>query len=117
MREDEKRVLRALERKYKQPFEECQLDCGTREDGQTSVKKFDAVSMDKKIIAMVKNYSAKNMQGNRTRLARVMHDIVLLLQADGQTRLMYLSPEFYAWFKSAHDAPVPRGIEIKKIPQ
>ena len=117
MREDEKRVLRALEREYKQPFGERQLDCGTREDGQPSVKKFDAVSTDKKIIAMVKNYSAENMQGNRTRLARVMHDMVLLVQADVQTRLMYLSPEFYAWFKSTYDAPVPRGIEIRKIPR
>ena len=65
---------------------------------------------------MVKNYSAENLIGNRTRLARVMHDMVLLSEAKAEIRLMYLSKEFREWFETAPDAAVPSGIEIRTIP-
>ena len=116
MRKDERRVLRALKREFGQHFEEMKVDCGIRADGVPARKKFDAVSENRDIIAMVKNYSAKNLNGNKTRLARVMHDMVLLSQAKTKLRFMYLSKEFYDWFETAKDAPVPSGIEIRIIP-
>ncbi|MCI0809009.1 MAG: hypothetical protein J4N63_07635 [Chloroflexi bacterium] len=116
MRDDERRVLRSLKRKYRQNFKEEELDCGVRADGVPVRKKFDAVSENRDIIAMVKNYSAENLIGNRTRLARVMHDMVLLSEAKAEIRLMYLSKEFREWFETAPDAAVPSGIEIRTIP-
>ena len=116
MRKDERLVLRALKREFGQHFEEMKVDCGIRADGVPARKKFDAVSENRDIIAMVKNYSAENLIGNRTRLARVMHDMVLLSEAKAEIRLMYLSKEFREWFETAPDAAVPSGIEIRTIP-
>ena len=116
MRDDERRVLRALDREYGPTFKELKLVCGVRADGVPARKKFDAVSERRDIVAMIKNYSAKNLIGNRTRLARVMHDMVLLSEAKAEIRLMYLSKEFREWFETAPDAAVPSGIEIRTIP-
>ena len=113
----EDRVRSHLQSEFKQTFTEKQLAAGVRLCGEVTLKRFDAVSEDNKIVAMVKDYSATNLNGNRTRLARVLQDMVYLYLAEGPCKFMYLSPSFYDWFKTVKDGSVLPGIEVRCIPR
>ena len=115
-RDAEQRVLRTLEKEFRQPFSETPLQFGTRLNGTPATKKFDAVSKDHRVVAMVKDYSATNMQGNRTRLARVSHDLLVLHSVDAKSKFMYLSKPFYDWFRDASDAVVPDDVSVRTLP-
>ena len=112
----EKCVCRTLDAEFGKKFSGQKLRVGRQADGTPGTKAFDAVSEDGRIIAMVKDYSAENLVGNRTRLARVSHDLLLLHLAKADTKFMYLSKPFYAWFETPIDAVVPPDVEVRCIP-
>ena len=112
----EQRVKSALEREFKQPFNEERLLAGKKLDGTAAYKKFDAVSSNGKIVAMVKDYSAGNEQGNQTRHARVMHDLYYLSLVSADKKLMFLSKQYYEWFVEQNDAAIAPGIELRVLP-
>ena len=114
--EGELRVREALRAEFGQEFLEKRLRTGVNAGGMAAFKKFDAVSADETVIAMVKEYSAVNVVGNRTRLARVMYDLICLHEADADVKFMYLSAAFLRWFKETHDAVVPQDVEVRQIP-
>ena len=108
-------VRAELKDKFGQPFSERQLPIGFNAQREEAFKKFDAVSDDGKIIAMVKDLSSGNERGNQTRLARVMWDLLLLHMAEADHKFMYLSHSFFQWFKGQSDAAVPRDVEVRLI--
>jgi hypothetical protein len=112
----EGRVREALEREFGQAFQKRTLQVGQTIDGNPAHKEFDAVSSDCKIIAMVKDYTAKNIAGNQTRHARVIRDLYYLPLARAERRFMYLSQEFLGWFRQQNDAVVPPNVEVRRIP-
>ena len=114
-RDAERRVRRMLQEEFRQPFSEAKLKFGTTLNGTRAAKRFDAVSEDQQIVAMVKDYSATNMQGNRTRLARVSHDLLLLHSVDAKRRFMFLSKPFYDWFRDTPDAVVPDDVCVRTL--
>jgi hypothetical protein len=89
---------------------------GQTVDGSPAYKRFDAVSLDSKIVAMVKDYSARNEAGNQTRHARAIRDLYYLCLVQADRRFMYLSREFLEWFERQKDAPVPPNVEIRIVP-
>ena len=113
MSKSEQRVRLLLGEEFGKYFTERKLPIRLNLDGEAAFKKFDAVSEDGKVVAMVKDYSARNKVGNRTRLARVMQDLVSLHQVKTDRKFMYLSSEFLAWFRKTGDAVVPNGIEVR----
>ena len=113
----EDQVRAHLQSEFKQTFTEKKLEVGHRVKGEAAYKRFDAVSDDGKIVAMVKDYSATNLNGNRTRLARVLQDMVYLHLAEASRKFMYLSPAFFDWFSKVGDGSVIPGIEVRCIPQ
>ena len=115
MVESEQSVRTELKETFRQAFSERQLPIGFNAEGGEAFKKFDAVSVDGKIIAMVKDLSAGNVEGNQTRLARVMWDLLLLHMAQADHKFMYLSDSFFEWFKGKKDAAVPRDVEVRVI--
>jgi hypothetical protein len=110
------RVREALKREFGQTFRERILQVGHKIDGRPAYKKFDAVSSDSKIVAMVKDYSAENVAGNQTRHARVIRDLFYLHFAQAEQRFMYLSPEFLQWFGQQNDAVALPDVGIRVIP-
>jgi len=115
----EKRVRRWLEAEFGKEFSEQQLDAGQRLGGTPGKKKFDAVSDSGQIVAMVKDYPAKsvrNLQGNRTRLVRVSHDLLLLHLVQADHKFMFLSAPFLQWFETTKDAVVPSDVKVRRIP-
>lgn len=112
----EGRVRAALSKEFDVPFREAQLSVGTAIDGEPALKKFDAVAQHKRIIAMVKEYSAENLNGNQTRHARVMRDLYYLSLAQAERRFIYLSGSFYKWLAMQRDASIAPGIEVRLIP-
>ena len=114
----EVRVRTALEKEFDNDFNGEKLKVGKKLNGKDSLKRFDAVSKDQQTVEMVKNYSAHNKAGNRTRLARVLQDMVYLYLSEPKRKFMYLSPEFYDWMeKEANDGSVLPGIKVRPIPQ
>ncbi len=116
----EQRVISALEREFGQRFEEIGLSAGKRFDGSPAHKKFDAVSADLKVVAMVKECvgdSVKNEAGNQTRKDRVNSDMHYLSLVNADKKLMYLSPDYHRWFVCQNDAAIPPGIELREIPK
>ena len=112
------RVRAALKKEFNQVFTGEKLKVGEKLNDKDSFKRFDAVSKDQKTVAMVKNYSAHNKAGNRTRLARVLQDMVYLYLSEPKHKFMYLSPEFYDWMENqTNDGSVLPGIEVRPIPQ
>ena len=117
-KESENAVRSLLYREFDQSFEERELEVGEKVNGETAKKKFDAVSKDGAIIAMVKDYSAINLNGNRTRLARVLQDMVYLhLAPNADHKYLFLSPAFYEWFAEVRDGSVIPGVEVRCIPR
>jgi hypothetical protein len=112
----EGRVRAALSKEFGVAFKEEALQVGIAIDGEPALKKFDAVTQHKRIIAMVKEYSAENLNGNQTRHARVMRDLYYLSLAQADRRFMYLSAPFYEWLATQPDAAIARGIEVRLIP-
>ena len=64
---------------------------------------------------MVKDYSVANKVGNRTRLARVMQDLLYLHLVKAGRRFMYLLSPFFAWFQKERDASVLLESEVRTI--
>lgn len=112
----EDNVRRALQREFGQPFEARKLQVGSNVSGDPAYKRFDAVSQDGGIVAMVKNYSASNIEGNRTRHARIMRDLYYLSLAEARRKFLYLSTDFHKWFTERRDAAIAPGIELRIIP-
>ena len=112
----EDNVRGALQREFGQPFEARKLQVGFRLSGDPAYKRFDAVSQDGGIIAMVKNYSARNVEGNQTRHARVVRDLYYLSLAEAKSKFLYLSTDFYDWFTEQRDAAIAPAIELRIIP-
>lgn len=110
----EARVRAVLSKEFDDTFEEEVLQVGIALDKKPALKKFDAVARHKKIIAMVKDYSAKNLRGNQTRHARVMRDLYYLSLAQAEQRFMYLAAPFYEWLATQRDAAISPGIEVYK---
>ena len=116
----EQRVISALEREFGQRFQELKLSAGKRFDGSVADKRFDAVSEDRKVVAMVKECkgdSVKNETGNQTRKVKVNSDIHYLSLVNADKNLMYLSPDYHRWFVRQNDAAIPPEIELRKIPK
>jgi len=113
----EDNVRAALLREFGQPFEERQLQVGFKLGGDPAYKWFDAVSRDGRIVAMVKNYSARNLQGNQTRHARVMRDLYYLSLVEAKSKFLYLSADFHKWFTEQRDASIASAIELRIIPR
>ena len=116
----EQRVRFALEGEFRQRFQKIKLSAGKRFDGSAAHKKFDAVSVDRKVVAMVKKCvgdSFKNENGNQTRKVRVNSDMHYLSLVNADRKLMYLSPDYHRWFVRQNDAAIPPGIELRKIPK
>lgn len=111
------RVQTALQKEFGVTFVERAVELGITIGGQNARKKFDAVSPDGKIIAMVKDFSARNLAGNQTRHARVIRDLYFLSLVSAQHKFMYLSPAFVDWFKTQLDAVVAKDIEVRAIPE
>jgi hypothetical protein len=111
----EARVQAALAEEFGQLFAEIRLQVGSKLDGQPAYKYFDAVSQDKNIVTMVKDYSAENVAGNQTRHARVMRDLYYLSLVKARRRYLYLSKDFYQWFIRQEDASIASGIEVRTI--
>ena len=105
MVESELSVRAQLKDKFGQAFRERRLPIGFNAEGGEAFKKFDAVSVDGKIIAMVKDLSAGNEVGNQTRLARVMWDLLLLHMAQADHKFMYLSDSFFECSKGRRTQP------------
>jgi hypothetical protein len=112
----EDNVRGALQREFGQPFEARKLQVGFNLGGDPAYKRFDAVSQDSEIVAMVKDYSAHNVAGNQTRHARVMRDLYYLSLAEARRKFLYLSTDFYKWFTEQRDAAIAPGIELRIIP-
>ena len=112
----EHKVQVALAKEFGQPFAARTLQVGLKLNREPAYKEFDAVSLDGKVVAMVKDYSAQNLQGNQTRHARVMRDLYYLSLVKAEKRFMYLSAEFYEWFATQQDASIPYGLEVRIIP-
>lgn len=112
----EGRVRAELSKEFGVPFKETTLQVGIAIDGKPALKRFDAVAEHKKVIGMVKDYSAKNISGNQTRHARVMRDLYYLSWAQAERRFMYLSAPFYEWLERQRDAAIAPGIEVRLIP-
>ena len=117
MKKAEEKVISALKREFRQQFKEDKLSAGIRYDGSAAYKKFDAVSEDRKVVAMVKEYSSNNANGNQTRKVRVNSDIHYLSLVKANKKLMYLSPDYHTWFIMQNDAAIPKGIELRTIPK
>lgn len=113
----EKRVRAALTEEFCMPFREKRLETGRTISGEPAFKKFDAVSSNSKIIAMVKDLSAENRAGNKTRHARVIRDLYYLALAHAEKRFMYLSPVFYEWLRMQKDVPIPQNVAVRLIPE
>ncbi len=109
-------VQTALAEEFGQLFAETRLQVGYKLDGQPAYKYFDAVSQDKNIVAMVKDYSAENVEGNQTRHARVMRDLYYLSLLKARRRYLYLSKDFYQWFNQQKDVSIASGVEVRTIP-
>ena len=116
MENRENEVRLHLEKEWDQRFSEKRLPVGLRADGEVAFKRFDAVSEDGRVVAMVKDYSAINKVGNRTRLAWVMQDLLYLHLVEADGKLMYISSPFFAWFKQEGDAAVPPDVSVHQIP-
>lgn len=116
----EQRIISALKKEFGQQFQETVLSAGKRFDGSAAHKKFDAVSVDRKVVAMVKECvgdSVKNKDGNQTRKVRVNSDMHYLSLVNADKKLMYLSPDYHRWFICQNDAAIPPGIELREIPK
>jgi len=109
-------VRQALSNEFGVPFREKGVHLGTTLVGTKGYKRFDAVSPDQKIIAMVKEFPAGKEEGNQTRKARVMQDLYLLSLIPAERRFMYLLASFYEWLKRRPDAVIVSGIEVRVIP-
>lgn len=115
-RDAERLVRKALTSEFQTDFSEKRMPLGKTLSGEDAQKRFDAVSENCEIVVMVKDYSAANKTGNRTRLARVSHDLLLLHTVDANYKFMYLSKPFYEWFKDIYDAVVPNDVVVRTIP-
>lgn len=111
----ESEVREALKIEFGTDFLQRKLQVGLALDAKPALKKFDAVSADGKIIAMVKNYTAENQNGNQTRHARVMRDLYFLCLFPAERKFMYLSESFYHWLSKQRDAAIAPGIEVRVI--
>ena len=116
MRSAEAKVRQLLSREFKGRFKETRLQIGKNIKGKPAFKKFDAVSNNKRIVAIVKDYSADNIRGNQTRHARVVRDLYYLSLVKAERKFMYLSRDYYEWFKQQRDAAIAPGIEVRVIP-
>jgi hypothetical protein len=114
--DSETRVQKLLETEFGTPFSKKTLPVGWTIHSKPASKEFDAVSEDNRVIAMVKDYTAKNLAGNQTRHARVARDLYFLSQAQAQRRFLFLSKDYYKWFSKQGDAAIAPGIEVRIIP-
>lgn len=111
------RVRRSLSEEFGIPFIKMQLQVGIAIDGKPALKEFDAVSKDQMVIAMVKDFTAKNERGNQTRHARVMRDLYYLSLCEARQRFLYLSPSYYIWLKTQRDSAIAANIKVRLIPE
>ena len=74
----EVQVQLVLSREFGSRFTKMELVVGKTMSGISALKEFDAVSQDGTVVAMVKDYLARNEQGNQTRHARVLRDLYYL---------------------------------------
>ncbi len=114
----EEKVKKILEREFKTTFErnKC-ITVGKNSDGELKIHKFDLVSMDKKIVAEVKNYKFEKRAYNSTRKWRILGDCFYLGKTRGfKRRLMVLTnKKLYTQFKSDMEGLLDPKIEIRYI--
>ena len=115
----ENQVLAALQREFprKEFIRGKRLRVGDTISGVDASKGFDVVSKDSKIVAMVKDYTATNVNGNYTRHARVIRDLYYLCLVNAEQKFMYLSKDYYEWFARQSDAVIACGIKMRLIPE
>ena len=109
-------VRELLSQEFRMPFRKVTLQVGTAINGKPALKEFDAVSANGSVVAMVKDFTARNIKGNQTRHARVMRDLYYLSLCQAEHRFLFLSSPYYDWLKTQRDAVIAPGIKLRLIP-